>query len=138
MMPMKKINKGMTLLEVLIVVTIIGILAGLGFVNYAGIREHSLGREAQANLKLIAAAERIYRMEYGHYYGSDASISNINDVLKLSMPGAANRSWDYAITSAGDDAFAIRAQRLGAGGALDCEYTQQQDQDEPQPNADCR
>ncbi|MCM8795768.1 MAG: prepilin-type N-terminal cleavage/methylation domain-containing protein, partial [Candidatus Omnitrophica bacterium] len=59
--------RGFTLLELVVVIIIIGILATFGISQYIPARERALGKEAIANLKLIAAAERIYRMETGRY-----------------------------------------------------------------------
>jgi general secretion pathway protein G len=46
-----------TLLEFLVVIIIIGILAALALPNFGKAKEHALGKEAIANLKLMAAAE---------------------------------------------------------------------------------
>lgn len=123
-----------TLLEILIVVVIVGILATLGFINYTGVKEHAVGKEAQANLKLIAAAEKIYRMEVGGYYGPQFNIGMINTYLKLSLAGT---RWDYSINSATTSAFNAQAGRVGSGGYLDCAYSIDQSQDEPVAGAGC-
>jgi prepilin-type N-terminal cleavage/methylation domain-containing protein len=135
----RRAPRGFTLLEVLIVVIIIGIIATVGLINYTGVRERALGKEARANLKLVAAAERIYRMEYGCYYGPQAEEANINTFLKLSLPTAARRTWDYAITGGGTatpDQFSSTASRTTSTGAT-CTYTITQDQEEPTPGANC-
>jgi len=90
-------KKGVTLIELLIVIIIIGILVILSLPQYSQIRERAFDREAKANLRLIQAAERFYRLELGGYYASaDAGDININ--LKLSLPSTTNRKWDYSIT----------------------------------------
>jgi len=122
-------GKGVTLLELLIIVVIVGVLATLGLMNYGGVREKSLTKEALANLQLIAAAERIYRMEYGTYYGPESDIGDINSVLKLSLSG---RNWGYSITQAGADTFTSTADRTG--GSFDtCVYTIDEATDRPVP-----
>lgn len=116
---MKKV--AFTLVEILIVIVIAGILATLGFINYSGVQEHAIGKEAQANLKLIAAAEKIYHMETGSYYGPEPSMSVINTVLKLSLPDS-SKKWDYAITGATASTFEAKADRSG-GAYNDCVYS---------------
>ena len=129
-------DRGFTLVEMLIVIIIIGILAALGFPQFGKTKEHALGKEAIANLKLIAAAEKIYRMEaVTSYYpslGIVNNISTINTNLKLSLPSGTTRNWDYSITG-GAATFTAIAARLGKGGYLDCQYSINQGQDDPVP-----
>lgn len=116
-----------TLVEILVVVIIVGVLATLGLINYTGIKEHAYGKEAQANLKLITAAEKIYQLETGVYYPtpyvSSPSTADINTNLKLSLPTSGN--WTYSITSTAPNPnpdFTAQADRFGSGGYLDCIY----------------
>ncbi len=94
-----KMNAGVTLMEILVVIIVIGILAAIALPNFTRVREDVIDREAQASLRLMQAAQRIYRMETGLFFPIDhaASIDNsvINADLKLSLPTAANRNWDY-------------------------------------------
>lgn len=93
-----------TMLEMMVVVIIVGILATLAIVQYGGYREEAVNKEAVANLKLIRSAERIHRMEVGTYYpasGSVSSLTQLNDNLKLDLPAATNRNWNYAVWSSG-------------------------------------
>lgn len=111
-------RKSFTLVEILVVVTIVGILASLGLPNYMAIKEKALNREAQASLALIRAAEKIYRMENGFYYPDGATTNNvalINTNLKLSLPDSATKSWTFSIDATG--AGLARALRQGGGGA---------------------
>lgn len=125
---MKANKTAMTLLEILMVVIVIGILAGLGLPNFMKARERALQKEAQANLKLIAAAERIYRMETGEFYDA-GTVSAINDVLRLSLP-TASANWTYS-TSATSSTFTATAGRGG------CTYTLDNTSDEPVGGAGC-
>ena len=108
-------QRGVTLMELLTVIIMIGILASIGLLNFTGVKEHALGKEAQANLKLIAAAERIYRMEIGTYYNPGTNIDTINQELKLSLPNTG--VWNYSFSGVTTDAFIASATR-GSGGPL--------------------
>ena len=137
-------KKSFTLLELVIVIVIIGILATLGLSQYYPLRERALSREATANLRLIRAAERIYRMEsnnaaYGACQCSDGVTCNsgavipvgCNFLLKLSLN---TQNWTYAVTATGSGstaAFTATAGRQGSGGYLDCQWSIDQAQDDP-------
>ena len=111
-------NKGYTLIEILVVLVIIGTLAALAWPNYMAIKEKSLNREAKANLALIRAAEKIYRMEQGFYYPySDVttSVSDINSFLKLSLPESASVSWSIEVNSITASNEFAEATRDGTG-----------------------
>lgn len=98
-------KKGFTLLELIIVVVIIGVLVSFAAPQFATTKEKALEQEAKANLNLIMAAEKIYRMEQGQYYHYNTStfahsnsqeiIIAINNDLKLQIPSSTGRSWDY-------------------------------------------
>ena len=85
---------GMTLMELLIVIIVIGILAAIALPNFTPMREKAIEKEAIASLKLIQAAEKIYRMEAGDYYPMNVASnptyisdqSQLNDNLKLMLP----------------------------------------------------
>ena len=99
-MPVKKMRRAFSLLELLIVIIIVVILAAIALPNYYKAKEHSLDHETQANLKLIQAAEKIYKLEIGGYYGT-STLSDINTYLKLSLPTGTNRNWDYGTNNTG-------------------------------------
>ncbi len=134
-------RKGFTLVELIIVILIIGILAALAFPQFSKTKEHAIGKEAIANLKLIAAAEKIYRMEGTFYYPNPADfqsdISQINNYLKLSITEA---NWDYAVTSAGSppSSFTATGDRT-TGSHPNCIYRIDNTTDDPTPvvPADC-
>lgn len=61
----------------------------------------TLDKEATVNLKLIQAAEKIYRMENTFYYPytgyAPANTDSINTNLKLSLT---TKNWNYSIPTA--------------------------------------
>lgn len=102
------------------VLIIIGVLATLGFSQYSVFQEKALDREAQANLLLILAGERIARLESndnlypGH--GGNNTNSGINTLLKMSLP-VTNAKWNYTLSNRNASAtFCAQAARNWSGG----------------------
>jgi len=95
---MKK--RSFTLLEILVVIIIIGILATLGFSQYGAYKEKTLDREAQSNLLLILAGERIARLESNtsSYVGPANNNTDVNTFLRMLLP-VTNPNWVYTIKS---------------------------------------
>ena len=115
-------KRGFTLTELIVVIIIIGILATLALTHYRPVRERSLDKEAQANLRLIEAAQRIYRMEAGFFYprtGTETT-ADMNRDLKLALP---TQNWSYGTTSGistASRASGTRVWTLSVGGTLGC------------------
>ena len=64
---MKKIQKGFTLIELMIVVAIIGLLAALAIPNFIRFQARSKQSEVKANLKGLFTAEKAYYQEKDTY-----------------------------------------------------------------------
>lgn len=63
----KKLQKGFTLIELMIVVAIIGILAAIAIPNFIKFQARAKKSEAKTNLKAIYTAERAYHQEKERY-----------------------------------------------------------------------
>lgn len=100
--------RSFTLLELIIVVIIIGILATFAMPAFRVTQERALDNEARANLKLIFAAEKIYRMETNAYVAC-VDITAVNNTLKLSIP-TSSPNWNYKV-DATITTFTGKAQR---------------------------
>jgi len=91
-----------TLMELLVVIVIVGILAGLSIPRYTKTTERARDREAVSVLKQIKAAENFYRVKYGRYFPGGPSfpsdcydkIEVINNALHLKLT---EKDWDYLV-----------------------------------------
>lgn len=119
---------GFTLVELIVVVIIIAIVSAIAVPNYAKAKEKAMGKEALANLKIMAAAERIYKMEQGAYIACSCgstqqcedAAAGCNSLLKLDLNPA---NWAYNARPDGSGGALINAARQGSGGYKDCVYT---------------
>ncbi len=102
-----RVQGGYNLIEIIIVVIIIGILVTFAMPQFSKTRERAFDNEAKANLRLMQAAEKIYKMEIGAYYGPQNNVTVINTNLKLSLPGTSK--WNYSISNGSGDVAAARA-----------------------------
>ena len=64
--PAKK-KKGFTLIEVMVVITILGVLAAVAVVNYKWQVYIMKNQEAESFLRAIYTAQMGFKKEYGHY-----------------------------------------------------------------------
>lgn len=135
---MRKRQRSFTLMEVVVVAIIIGILAMIAMPAYQVTREHTLGNEARANLRLIAAAERIYTMELGGAYPPSGNNITVPATILTNLRVTLNEiNWDYSIAGTGGSNYTATADRVGTGGFLDCQYQTVNGADPPTSNASC-
>lgn len=90
---------GFTLLEILIVVVIISILAGLAIPKFNKTVESAKGKEAVVNLELIRTAERMYYLDYNTYTVALPPWDPLVPAYLPENPNAnPNRNWDYSFS----------------------------------------
>jgi len=84
-----KANRGLTLIELLIVIVIVGILAAIAVPVYTNYMQRARRADAKTALEQLRAAEEMYRAERGSYS---------TDLVQLvNSWGVPNLSGDYAI-----------------------------------------
>lgn len=99
-------KRGFTLLELIVVIIIIGILATLGFTQYAKVIERGRTAEAKAILGQLRTAQEAYRLENGAY------TATIGD-LAFEAPTACATTHYFSYAT---DATTGTATRCTAGG----------------------
>lgn len=95
----KRGKSGVTLLELLVVVIIIGILATIAVPRFTGLIKKAKGAEARTILGAIRTAQQIYNLENDEW---DASVveSDIEDRLGVEIDDN-ETYYDYAVNAAG-------------------------------------
>lgn len=94
---LNKMNKAVTLTEVLTVVIISAILAAVAFTSYRYFVEKAKDQEAIAVLKTIAAAEIVYLNENRVFFASDppkVDEQHMQETLRIKFPYT---DWQYCL-----------------------------------------
>ncbi len=117
-MPIKKAT-AFTLIEIIVVLLIIGIIAAIAAPGFDRTKQNALSREAISSLKLIAAAQKVYKMESNNNrYVGCTSAALCNTALSLDLHPA---NWLYSVSvNAGTGVATLTATRVGTAA---CTYT---------------
>jgi type IV pilus assembly protein PilE len=114
-------RKGITLIELLIVIVIVGILASIAIPIYRGYMQRARRADAKTALEQIRASQEMRRAEYGSYSTSLAA-------LQTSWGASASRVGDYDLTftAATTTTFTARAtpytSRQSSDGNLEIDH----------------
>lgn len=108
---MRNVEKGFTLIELMIVVAIIAILASVAYPAYQEFVKRSRRVEGQTLLSDAAARQERWRAQNGSYMTSYAA----TDIAKLKLPyGSQSEHGYYTLTISGDAAsYTLTAVRAG-------------------------
>ena len=101
-------NEGVTLLEVMVVVVIVGILAAVAIPAYNGYVTRSRRSDAFTALETVRAAQEMYRAEQGFYAGTLASLAGCDagmagDNYVIAEPNRGNPPITYTIDATGQN-----------------------------------
>ena len=113
--------RGFTLVEIMIVVIILGVIATFALPAYRNASRRASDREAQALLRLVSEAEKIYQSEFYTYIGC-ANTAACNTNLRLDLP--AGGDWVYDCNAPGAN---YCCQATGGKGTGEWNITQSND-----------
>lgn len=83
---MRKKMNGFTLLEVVITLTVLGIIAGLAVPSYLSSIESARTNEARVNLNVIHMGQKLFRLNNGQFWnGGATTVPNANTALGTDM-----------------------------------------------------
>lgn len=104
---------GFNLLELILVVIILTILAGLMFPRYQRTMERAKDHEAITMLKAIKAGEKIYYLQYRRYWPNpDANTTNIKAIEENLGVSLTDKNWQIFV---GSSRTVTGAPDFGAG-----------------------
>lgn len=124
--PLRRSHRGMTLVEVLAVVVILGLLAGtlvVGFSASFGKAKHEL---AKSGIAVIVGKLEVYRMEHGDWPSNEQGLAALtNDAAKPTDPYFLNADqlidpWGnrYMLVTPGPDGHPFEVVTYGADGQI--------------------
>ena len=122
------LRRGVTLIELVTVLIVVGILATLVLPMFVKTMETTRAQEVVAALRQIRAAEKIYRTQENFCYPRNATVTNIgtiNNFLRIFLDRRTNRNWNYSITAAGSifTATATRTSGRNSGETITIDQT---------------
>lgn len=107
----KNRRTGFTFVELIVVVIIVAILAGLAIPNFTKTKERAFDKEAQTSLRLVQAAEKIYSLKNVFYYPLSGSATDLGEVNSNLLLDLSSSSWNFSIGSASGTDFVATAAR---------------------------
>ncbi len=105
----KRFLRGFTLIELVVVVVVIGVLAGIAIPTYRKTVEKQRGDKAKLILQTIYTAEKLYKLDYNTY----GSLNNLINNKYMDNPNAGGAKFVYSILGVGATTFQARATRSG-------------------------
>ncbi len=106
-------SKSFTLLELIIVIIIVGILASLGFAQYAKIMEKTRSAEAKANVDLLRKLAWAYYMREGTLTSLTNSAVGIGTDLPAGCTSSHYFSYTTGVASGNKELGAVRCTSGG-------------------------
>ncbi len=93
----KRTNKGFTFIEILVVVTIIGVLASMGIVSYQSANKKSRDGKRKADFEALRSALEMHRADNGYYPAALSTLTTdyLNQIPTPPTDDDCNSSGDY-------------------------------------------
>lgn len=115
------VARAFTLAELMVVLLVLSILAGLAGLSYSGTENDLFGSNAKSVVSTVAQAEQRFAVDYGTYtsYGPDLS-SLVNRGITLTN-SASTGAFNVSLALGNDGTLGIAVQASGSGG---CESAQ--------------
>ena len=112
-------NKGFTLLELIITMGILGIIAAIGVPQYLGYADNARVNTVKNNLRSIYLQQQEYYQKNNAYYKTGASCTDsaaaINTNLFNGKTIIVNDQFTYCITQSTVDDFSAKATEIAGG-----------------------
>ena len=107
----KKLSKGFTLVEILVVLVIVAILAAIAFLSYSDYFESGYATEGKTLLKDVVAASTMYESQHS---GEQVSIDVLEAETPFSRTPLLKKRWKVNING---DSFSVISTDAMEGGA---------------------
>jgi Tfp pilus assembly protein PilE len=101
-------------MELVVVIIIVGIMAGMAVPAYRNTVEQGRGNEAKVNLNIIHMGEKVYFLNNGSFWGpGGTNITAANTALSTDM--SANYYQTINVSGGGTASYSARLTRSGGG-----------------------
>ena len=113
----RKKNSGFSLVELLVVISIIAVLSAVLMVNFVGMRERSRDAQKIQDLSAVKDALRMYYNDFQAYPSPGVTCTNcLNSAIGTSyLPGISNIGYTYNSTADGNGFWVKTQLEVGAG-----------------------
>ena len=108
-LPLVKGGRGLTLVEMLITLAIVAIVAVVVFPSYTSYVTKSRQQVGKAQLMAIRQAEEAYKLQYGTYCGSLATLGYTPPAVQPWSAGGMGNKYTYSITASSATTFTAQA-----------------------------
>ena len=103
-------NKGLTLIELLIVIAIIGILAAVAVPTYTGYMVRARRADAKTILEQVRAAQEMWRGEHGSYAVNDGGGDAVDKLINtMGVPEGPVGDYNWSFSVLGSNVFTAQA-----------------------------
>ncbi|WP_371186424.1 type IV pilin protein [Thalassotalea maritima] len=106
-------SQGFTLIELMIVVAILGIIAGIAYPSYVDHMQKARRSDAQAALMGLAMAQAKYRIQCPQYASSLASSNDCTNGTLKAPQSSENSYYQLSVSSASGNAYTLTASAQG-------------------------